>query len=775
MTRFLRPISLFCFLFVALSARSQLNVTTESNPLLLAQKILGKGVTVLNAQYKGVDIASGTFSAIQGSFPLRDGIVLTSGRAKTIGTANGLRGIEGPANYGAGDAFQSSNDNGAVGDPTLNQYSGKTTVDATVLEFDFIPQGDSINVRYIFGSEEYPTYTCSQFNDVFAFLITGPGFASPTNIALVPNTNVPVAINTINSGVAGSEGVIKNCTDFGSGSPFPQYHVTNQGGTFFTYNGRTVVLTAKAKVQPCQVYHIKLAIADAGDGALDSGVFIEAGSFSSDIAFKPVITGPLTNANNDIVLVEACKSAELKITRSEGTVGAFTVNVSFGGSATSGADYTAIPAQLDFSATDNEKIFPISAVADAFNEGTEKAVLYFSKTLACTQQVADSVVIYIQDSLVTKSKTDTTICSGSPIIIKSKDPVANVTNTYLWNTGSATQSILVSNAGTYYVAHTYSQRCVDIDTFAVKNMDPTFAVNNPAPFVCEGSPADITVNTNADSIRWSTGATANTITVSAPGQYWVLVKNKSGCIKTDTFDVGQRPSPILDLGKDTAICTGESIFLNATYPGATYVWNTGATSSSINTRTTGLYTVASTFNGCTSRDSINIGTKKSAIANAGPDLEVIQNKSVQLNAEVHPDNATYLWSPSFTLNNAFIPDPVATPATATEYTVKVTSVDGCVAQDKVWVSIQYPLDIPNAFSPNGDGINDRWRIANLGFYPNCRVYIFNRYGQEMFFSKGYREPWDGIFRGKALGPATYYYVIEPGDGRRFGGWVLLVR
>jgi gliding motility-associated-like protein len=774
MTRFLRIIGLFFFLFVALSAHSQLTVTTESNPFVLAQKILGQGVTILNAQFKGAGISAGTFSASQG-FPLSSGIVLTSGRAKTVGTAFGQRGVDGVANYGLPESSQASFPHNTAGDNDLTFYSNKQTFDACVLEFDFVPQGDSINVRYVFGSEEYPTFTCDEFNDVFAFLITGPGFPSPTNIALIPDTNIPVAINSINNGVPGLNGIFKNCTDMGSGSPFTQYYVSNQGGTFLTYNGRTVVLTAKAKVQPCQVYHIKLAIADAIDRSWDSGVFIEEGSFSSKVEFKSSVTGPLTDANNNVVLVEACKSAELKVTRSEGTVGPFTVNITYGGTATAGADYTSIPTKLDFAAEDNEKTFPISAVADALNEGTEKAVLYFSKTLACTQQLADSIVLYIQDSLVTRSKTDTTICSGSPIIIKSKDPVANTTNTYLWNTGSATQSIQVTNAGTYYVAHTYSQRCVNIDTFAVKNVDPSFTINNPAPFVCEGSPANIMVNTNADSIRWSTGATANTITVSAPGQYWVLVKNKSGCIKSDTFDVGQRPSPVLDLGKDTAICPGESIFLNASYPGATYTWSTGATSSSINIGTTGLYTVAGTANGCTSRDSINIGSKKLAIANAGPDLEVIQNKSIQLGAQKHPDNAAYLWSPSFTLSNAFIPDPVATPVAATEYTVKVTSVDGCIAQDKVWVSIQYPLNIPNAFSPNGDAINDRWRISNLNFYPDCRVYIFNRYGQEMFFSNGYREPWDGTFRGKALEPATYYYVIEPGDGRRFGGWVLLLR
>lgn len=777
MTRFFRVIPLLILLAGAFSASAQLSVENQANAFILAQKILGQGVTITNAQFKGADVSAATFSASGGAFPLSSGIVLTSGRAKTIGTGPGQRGVDGFANYNQSEIMQASlaHNPSQPGDADLSFYSGKQTYDACVLEFDFIPQGDSINVRYIFGSEEYPEFTCSDYNDAFAFLITGPGFATPTNIALVPNTNIPVAINSINDGVPGSIGALPKCTTMGAGSPFTQYYVSNQGSTVLTYNGRTVVLTAKAKVQPCQVYHIKLAIADADDRVWDSGVFIEAGSFSSRPEFKSSITGELVAADNTVTLVEACKSAELKVTRSPGTIGAFTVNVTYGGSASAGADFTALPVQLDFAAGENEKTFPIAAVADAFAEGTEKAVLYFSKNLACTQQLADSIVIYIKDSLIETARKDTFLCSASSTIIKSRDPVANTTNTYLWSNGSTTQSILITQPATYWVAHTYSQRCVTIDSFTVQNRDPSFAISNPSPVVCDGAPADILVTTNADSIKWSTGATTPMITITNPGQYSVIVKNIWGCTKGDTFDVAQRPSPALNLGGDTAICPGGSVSLNAFYPGSSYQWNTGSTAAVINASNTGTYTVISNLNGCLAKDTIVIGLKKVAIANAGSDLTVEQYGSIQLNAQQHADNAGYAWSPAMSLSNPSIPNPVASPSVTTEYTLKVTSVDGCMQEDKVWVTIQYRLNIPNAFSPNGDNINDKWRIGNIHYYPQATIQVFNRYGQPMFSSKGNREPWDGRFKGNLLEPATYYYVIEPGDGRRFGGWVVLLR
>ena len=186
--------------------------------------------------------------------------------------------------------FASPEDNGAGGDANLSALSGNATFDACVLEFDFIPKGNQISFRYQFGSEEYPDFTCTQFNDVFGFFINGgTEYPLPTNIALVPGTSpgIPVAINTVNGGLGGADGPTTNCTGYGQGSPFTQYFINNVNGPDPVYDGLTKVFFAEAAVTPCITYHFKLGVADASDAILSSGVFLEKGSLTVP---KPAIT-----------------------------------------------------------------------------------------------------------------------------------------------------------------------------------------------------------------------------------------------------------------------------------------------------------------------------------------------------------------------------------------------------------------------------------------------------------------------------------------------------
>ena len=146
-------------------------------------------------------------------------------------------------------------------------------------EFDFIPDADTVKFRYVFGSDEYPEFVCSSYNDVFGFFISGPrpggGNYLQKNIALVPSTTLPVAINTVNPGVSAGG----NCTSLA----YSAYYVDNDSGLTIQYDGFTKVFTALAPVICNNKYHIKLAIADVGDEAYDSGVFLEARSLNGGI------------------------------------------------------------------------------------------------------------------------------------------------------------------------------------------------------------------------------------------------------------------------------------------------------------------------------------------------------------------------------------------------------------------------------------------------------------------------------------------------------------
>jgi hypothetical protein len=168
-------------------------------------------------------------------------------------------------------------DNLLPGDPDLDVLAGTFTYDATTLEFDFTIPSDTIKFRYVFASEEYNEYVCADYNDVFGFFISGPGIIGTKNIARLPGSGLPVAINNVNNGTMGIYGGTATCYFSNTG-----YYIDNENppGSTIEYDGFTTVLQAVAAVIPYQTYHIKLAVADATDYSLDSGVFIEAESFT---------------------------------------------------------------------------------------------------------------------------------------------------------------------------------------------------------------------------------------------------------------------------------------------------------------------------------------------------------------------------------------------------------------------------------------------------------------------------------------------------------------
>jgi hypothetical protein len=219
----------------------------------LANTILGgtSGITINSVTYTGANAASGTFTGGGSIFGINQGIVLTSGSATEFG----------------------SHANGVPGFAALEQLNGGApTFDASVLDIHFVPTGSTINFTYVFGSEEYPQFVGSQFNDVFAFYVNGtnPG----NNAALIPGTTTPVAINNINCGDASGNGAM-HCDLF----------VDNRNGdkglSADALGGWTVPLQLTANVNPGVPNELILAIADTSDSILDSAALIQAGTFVS--------------------------------------------------------------------------------------------------------------------------------------------------------------------------------------------------------------------------------------------------------------------------------------------------------------------------------------------------------------------------------------------------------------------------------------------------------------------------------------------------------------
>jgi hypothetical protein len=230
-----------------------MSITGATDINLVVEALLGEGITYSNVTYQGdLGIASeATIGFFSGAncvpLDINEGILLSSGF------------VSGAAGPNTSSGFGSTT--GTGGDADLQGLiPGYTINDATWIQFDFIPNDNNIFIQYIFASEEYNEFVGSSFNDVFGFFIDG------INIALIPGTSFPVAINNVN--------LLSNSTFYRNNdtSPYP---------FDIEADGMTVVLTATAAVTPGETHTIKIGVADAGDTVLDSWVFVKAESFST--------------------------------------------------------------------------------------------------------------------------------------------------------------------------------------------------------------------------------------------------------------------------------------------------------------------------------------------------------------------------------------------------------------------------------------------------------------------------------------------------------------
>ncbi|MBE7171366.1 MAG: gliding motility-associated C-terminal domain-containing protein [Williamsia sp.] len=186
------------------------------------------------------------------------------------------------------------------------------------------------------------------------------------------------------------------------------------------------------------------------------------------------------------------------------------------------------------------------------------------------------------------------------------------------------------------------------------------------------------------------------------------------------------------------------------------------------------YTFTTTA-GCKTTDSNTVIVYPVPLVNAGPDKSVLEGGSVTLDATATL-GSTFTWTPSLYLDNSRSLTPKVTPVDSITYRLDVTSANGCIASDQVSVTVLKDLKVPNAFSPNGDGINDTWKIPYLSSYQGATIEVFNRYGQKVFSSSNYNREWNGTYNGNPLPVGTYYWIIDPKNGRKqINGSVSIIR
>lgn len=568
-----RALSTALFVLTTICSWGQLVVNETLTPAQLVQNVLlGGGVSVSNITFNGVPSpvtsvdGSGSFTQT-GNLGLDAGVILSTGFASSA---------IGPEDEFSGDDIGNNGD-----DPDLESIVGGEITNYSILEFDFIPTGDSLKFRYVFGSEEYPSFVCS-FNDVFGFFLSGPGIAGPysggaINIAVLPDGVTPVTISNVNGG-AGNDPNDPFCPAVN-----PAYYVNNTNGATVCFGGFTTVLTAFALVQCGETYHIKLAVADAGgnfdDTTYDSAVFLEAGSFTSTGQVIPTLTpGPGVVGNT---INEGCVPVELTFERQGDLSMAESVQIAVSGSATPGVDYLpALPTQLDFAAEDSTVTFLLEVPLD--DDGPEDLIITITQLVVCANTNVETVFtfnIVSPDPLTAEGEDVYALCGDVNVLA----PImAGGVGAYefLWSTGETTPSITVSPEVTTAYDFVVTDGC------GVEPFYGTLMVNLPVydPLVIEVSPATVIECLDSEQIAvtsttggngtytysWSAlgspaGATS-TITVPAPTTpIWYSVSVTEGCGDTavDSVLVTRAPlDPIEITTLDrTVFCPGDSTTL----------------------------------------------------------------------------------------------------------------------------------------------------------------------------------------------------------------------
>ena len=321
---------------------------------------------------------------------------------------------------------------------------------------------------------------------------------------------------------------------------------------------------------------------------------------------------------------------------------------------------------------------------------------------------------------------------------------------------------------------------VSLNITIVSSLSPTFDAIGP---LCQNSTAPALPPTSKEGVAGTWSPAGINTSVMGTATYTFTPSSTGNCAIPASLDV-----TIVNSITPTFPTIADSYCQNATAPalpptskeGVNGTWSP----SSINTTTVGstLYTFTPTTGQCGTSSQISIAINPLPTLIMGPDVTIAAGASTTLNVSVTGNIISYQWLPPTGLNNATIEDPVASPSTSTVYTLDVIDANQCEASDSIKINVagggggSSKILVPNAFSPNGDGINDTWVITNLSAYPGATLDVFNRYGQLVFHSENYNKAWDGTFNGKPLPAATYYYIIDPKNNeKKLAGSVTLFK
>ncbi len=685
-------------LAVTIAAKAQLTTSTALTPAQMVQNVLlGTGITATNITYTGAPLARGTFNGTASNLGLTTGVLLCTGHVANAVGPNNNSGI--------------TNVNGFPGDADLNIICAPAAShDACILEFDFIPRSDTVKFRYIFGSEEYMEYVNSPplpatVNDGFGFFISGPGISGPfsnnaKNIALIPGTALPVNMYNVSLNNH-SQYYFDNGNGAGNG--------TAPDGLTVQYDGFTIPMTAVSAVQCGQTYHIKIAIADAFDSSNDSGVFLEAGSFSSS---RDIVLTSNTWLNNqpsasDTLVYEGCGKARIHFQRLGTPCNLLypdTVYYTISGTATNGVDYTTIGDSVLFAATVDTASIQLSTIPDLLIEGNE------------------TITLNIINSTPPASIT-LTIVDAPPLSVNlNPDTVFNCPPPSLHLTA-------VGTGGASTLGYSYNWVNANSNT------------------------ANATVNPNQTTT------------------YYVTITDACGNTATDSMHVIVTAyTPLVATAShDTAICYGNSVTLWENVTGGrltyTYHWNPGGTTNDsllVTPTITTTYTVTATDQ-CAQTVTQHITVTTHPIQ-ALFTFDFASNQNIQFH-NYSTGATSYYWN--FGDNSAdsisYLDNPTHYFSHDGTYIVKLIAINNQGCKDSIFQTLVILPDFyfyyPNSFSPNDDGKNDIFTGYGIGI-KTYKMTIYNRWGELIYYTTDIQKGWDGTYMGKEAEVGVYVCIFD---------------
>ncbi|WP_264534661.1 choice-of-anchor L domain-containing protein [Flavobacterium sp. N1736] len=774
---YLKSFLLFLFLgCISAKVNAQfIKVDDQKTPQQLIENILVNSscVSVSNTSEKGDTFSPGQnsyayFNANSTGFPFPEGVVLTTSKSK-----NAI----GPYISDLGDGSPNW-----LGDADLDQMLGINSINATSLEFDFVPLTNFLSFNYIFASNEYQFYFPCVFSDGFAFLIKEAGTSDPyKNLAVLPNTTTPVSSTKVHPKI---ETFIDTDGKVYEGCPAINenyFNGLNDISSPVNYAGQTIVMNAQTNVIAGKKYHIKLVIADDKNRYYDSAVFLEAGSFSSKIDFgtdrtvsdgNPVCYGDKMTLNTNLAPTYSYKWYKDGLIIS----GANTPSYSPTESGTYKVEVTLTPSVCVLKGEIKIEFAP--------------EVLATNTALIQCDDNTDGISVFDLTKVnnIVKNNDSEILNKGFYESLVDAESKINPILTPEKYTNKSSGQIVFARLENKYGCYKIAQVTLQISNNVIPNQNPVATCDRDeiqdgfyqfnldeqvTPQIILGLPAGSIIQyyLNAADAVTGTNQALNVFknTVAFTQTIYAKVVNGPDCyaitpvtLVVNTFD----PPNFEDETK--YLCKGGQIDL-AVDPGfASYVWNTGSNANHIIVITASDYSViVKDANDCEKTKKFKVILSEPAVITGASIKDFSANEnSVSL-------EYTGVGNYEFSLDGIIFQDqPLFTNVTPGIYNAIARDKNGCGLSNSYVV---YVLDYPRFFTPNGDGYNDVWFIKNLDQLPDYTLYIFDRYGKLLKQMNQNNSGWNGIFNGQQLPSDDYWFNLTFIDGKIVKGHFSLKR